>query len=151
MTVANGQPEVRFSKVGPHSFEGVSFEPKIAYFEKDISAAGNDDFWTIPAQTYVEQVFVRVETDVDGSGTVTIGKDADPDGFIDTTGFDASTAGNFATNIGTTVAQAGGEYFHASDVFRIAVGGTPTVGKISGFIKYYELSQMAARGIHHDL
>lgn len=151
MTVANGQPEVRFSKVGPHSFEGVSFEPKVMYFEKDITGAENDDFWTIPAETYVEQVFCRVETALDGSGTVTIGEDGNPDGFIDTTGFDCSSAGNMGTNLGTTVANASGYYYHASDTMRIAVGGTPTEGKISGFIRYYELAQMASRGIHFDL
>lgn len=151
MTLAYGQPEARFSKVGPHSIAGVSFLPKVFYFEKDITGAENDDFWTIPAYTFVEEVFVRIETALDGSGTVTIGKDSDPDGFVDTTSFDTSTAGNWFSSLGSTVAQALGEYFHASDKFRIAVGGTPTEGKISGFVRFYELGQMAARGIHFDL
>lgn len=146
MPVQTGQPEIRFSKVGPNADKGVSFVPKIFYFQKVVTAAGNDDFWVIPAGVYIEQIFVRVDTALDGSGTITIGKDGDPDGFINTTDFDASTAGNWATNIASaTAAQAEGEYFHASDTLRIVAGGTPTEGQVSGFVKYYELGSMAER------
>lgn len=145
MSQQAGQPEIRFSKVGPNSVVGISFEPKIFYFQKAITGAENDDFWQVPAGAYIEQVFVRCDTALDGSGTVTIGKDGDPDGFVDTTSFDASSAGNYFTNVGSTVAQAAGEYFAAADLFRIAVGGTPTVGQVSGFVKYYELDAMEPR------
>lgn len=146
------QPEIRFHRVGPNAIEGVSFLPKVMHFKKEsISGTSNNDFFVAPAGTFVQQVVVRADTALDGSGTVTIGTDGDPDGFIDTTGFDASSAGNWATNIGTTTAFGGGTYLHAGDTLRLAVGGTPTVGAISGFLVYYELEAMEDRGFHIDM
>lgn len=145
------QPEVRFSKVGPNSIQGVSFLPKTFFFEKLITSAEDDDFWLAPAGVYIRQAFIRCDVALDGSGTVEIGTDGNPDGFVDTTGFDASSAGNVGTNLGSTTAFAAGVYLAAADFIRLAVGGTPTVGKVSGFIEYYELDAMQTRGIHFDL
>lgn len=145
------QPEVRFSKVGPNSIQGVSFLPKMFYFEKDITGAEDDDFWLAPAGVYIRQAFMRIETALDGSGLVTIGTDGNPDGFVDTTGFDTGTIGNVGTNVGSTTAFAAGVYLDAADTIRLAITGTPTVGKISGFLEYFELNAMQTRGIHFDL
>lgn len=146
------QPEIRFSKVGPNSIEGVSFEPKIFNFKKEnISGTSNNDFFLAPAGAFILQGFVRIDTPLDGSGTVTLGTDGNPDGFVDTTGLDTSTAGNWSSNVGTTVAFAGGTYLHSGDTLRLAVGGAPTVGAVSGFIMYLELEAMEARGVHFDL
>lgn len=145
------QPEVRFSKVGPNSIQGVSFLPKVFFFEKDINGAEDDDFWQAPAGVYIRQAFIRCETALDGSGTVTLGTDGNPDGFVDTTGFDASGAGNTGTNLGSTTAFKSGTYLAAADTIRLVVGGTPTVGKVSGFFEYFELDAMQTRGIHFDL
>ncbi len=150
--VQGKQPFVRFDKAGPYSFQGISFVPKVITFSKDaISGTSNNDFWIAPAGTYILQVGVRCDTLLDGSGTVTLGSDANPDAFVDTTGFDASTTASFGTNIGTTVAAATGLYLPDGDTIRLAIGGTPTVGAVSGFITYFELGAMVSEGLHFDI
>lgn len=147
------QPTIRFDLAGPYSFEGVSFVPKVTTFRKDeISGTSNNDFWSAPAGTFIAQVCVFADTGLDGSGTVTIGTDGDADALVDTTTFDASTAGNWATNIGSTTASAAnGLYLPNGDMIRLAVGGTPTVGAVSGFIVYFEKAAMLSAGIHFDI
>lgn len=153
MSLVQGkQPSVRFDAAGPFGFQGISFVPKVITFRKDaIAGTSNNDFWAAPAGVYVLQAFVRCDTGLDGSGTVELGTDGDPDAFVDTTGFDASAAGNFGTNIGTTVAGASGLYLNAGDNIRLAIGGTPTVGAVSGFIQYFEVGSMVDEGIHFDI
>jgi hypothetical protein len=150
--VQGKQPSVRFDASGPFGFQGVSFVPKVITFKKDaISGTSNNDFWVAPAGTFIAQVGVRCETLLDGSGTVQIGTDGNPDAFVDSTGFDASTTASFGTNIGTTVAAASGLYLPAGDTIRLEIGGTPTVGAVSGFIVYYEVGSMVDEGLHFDI
>jgi hypothetical protein len=150
--VQGKQPSVRFDSAGPFGFEGVSFVPKVIFFRKDdISGTSNNDFWAAPAGTYIAQVGVRCTTVLDGSGTVEVGTDGNPDAFVDTTGFDASTTASFGTNIGTTVAAASGLYLPSGDNIRLAIGGTPTQGAVEGFVVYYEVGAMASEGIHFDI
>lgn len=149
----NKQPSVRFDMAGPYGFEGISFVPKVVTFKKDaISGTSNNDFWSAPAGTFIAQAAIFADTGLDGSGTATLGTDGNPDALVDTTTFDASTAGNWATNIGsTTAANANGLYLPSGDVIRLAIGGTPTVGAVSGFIIYFEKAAMLAEGIHFDI
>jgi hypothetical protein len=150
--VQGKQPSVRFSSEGPFGFEGISFVPKVITFKKDaISGTSDNDFWAAPAGTYILQVGVRCDTLLDGSGTVQLGTDGNPDAFVDTTGFDASTTASFGTNIGTTVAAASGLYLPAGDNIRLEIGGTPTVGAVSGFIVYFEADAMVNEGVHFDI
>jgi hypothetical protein len=153
MSLVNGkQPSVRFDASGPFGFQGVSFVPKVVTFRKDaISGTSNNDFFVAPAGVYVLQGAVRCETALDGSGTVTLGTDGNADALVDTTGFDASTTASFGTNIGTTVAGASGLYLPAGDTLRLAIGGSPTVGAVSGFVMYYEVDAMIDEGIHFDI
>jgi len=151
--VQNKQPSIRFDLAGPYGFQGMSFVPKVVTFRKDnISGTSNNDFWQIPAGSFVAQAVMVCDTALDGSGTATLGTDGNPDAFIDTTDFDASSAGNSATNIGSaTAAAAAGLYFSAADNIRLAIGGTPTVGAVSGFIIYYEVPAMLSAGVHFDI
>jgi len=82
--------------------------------------------------------------------TVTVGVDGDADMFITSTDFDVSTAGNWATNIGSTLADgAKGKYFAASDIARLAATGTTlTSGTVRVLFEYYEVGEMFTRGIH---
>jgi hypothetical protein len=152
MSLVQGkQPSVRFDSAGPFGFQGVSFVPKVVTFKLEgISDTSDNDFWAAPAGTFIAQAGIRVDTAVTG-GTVTLGIDGNPDAFVDTTGFDATTVDTFATNIGTTVAAAGGLYLAATDNVRLAVGGTPTQGAVSGFIVYYEMTAMVGEGVHFDI
>lgn len=147
------QPEIRFSKYGPNSIEGIAYVPKIFYFKKEsISGTSNDDFFVAPAGTFIQQAFVRIDTELDGTPTLELGVDGNPDALIDQTDMDATTAGNWATNIGSTTAVgANGLYLHAGDTIRLAIGGSPTQGAISGFIQYVEMEAMESRGEHFDL
>lgn len=147
------QPSVRFDVAGPFGMVGVSFAPKILYFRKTgIAGTENEDFMVMPAGSFVAQAFIRCDTTVNNSGVVTLGTDGNPDAFIDATDFDASAAGNSATNIGsTTAAAANGMYFAAADTIRLATTGTATAGAVSGFLVYYELDAMENEGIHFDM
>lgn len=153
MSIHIGQPEVRFSRVGPYSQEGVAFVPKAILVKKTVTGAENDDFWTIPAKTFVSRVVAMVETALNATdATFEVGVDGNPDMFIDTTDFDATTAGNWATNIGSTTAVgAKGQYFPASDVMRMAAAGTTlTEGEVHVLIEYYDVASMEARGFHFN-
>lgn len=154
MSVQKGQPEVRFSKAGPWSKEGVSLVPKVLSFKKTaISGTSNNDFWVAPAGVLITRADVRIDVALDGSGTVELGTDGNPDALIDTTGLDTSTIGNWATNIGSaSAAAANGLYLEAGDTIRLAIGGTPTVGAVSGIIQYFELDEIVDNvGVHFDL
>ena len=154
MSLQNGtQPEIRFHKVGPNSLAGISYVPKTIAFKKhSIAGTSADDFWVAPAGVFVTQACMRVETALDGSGTVALGLDGDPDALITTTDFDASTTGAAASNIGSTLAVgAVGLYLNAGDTLRLTVGGTPTVGAVSGVITYWEMEAIESRGYHFDL
>lgn len=151
--VAGLQPKIRFSKQGPYGIQGVSYAPKVFTFKKEsIAGTTNDDFWVAPAGTFISRAAIFCDTTVNNSGVVTLGTDGDPDALIDATDFDASAAGNWATNIGsTTAAGANGLYLPSGDTIRLAVTGTATAGAVSGYIEYYEKASMLSDGVHFDL
>jgi len=153
MSVKAKQPSIRFDKGGPYAFTGVSHLPKIINFEKTaISGAENEDFVILPAGTFISLAVLRCDTTVNNSGTVTLGTDGDPDALVDATDFNASAAGNWATNIGSATADAAnGLYLAAADTIRLAIGGTATAGAVSGFIVYYEMDSMEDGGIHFQM
>lgn len=147
------QPNIRFHEAGPFGFQGVSFLPKVVTFSKEaISGTENEDFLVLPAKTFIAQAFIQVDTTVNNSGVVTLGTDGNPDALIDATDFDASAAGNSATNIGSTTAVgANGLWLNAGDTIRLATTGTATAGAVSGFLVYYELAAMKNQGIHFSM
>lgn len=153
MTLAAKQPEVRFNKAGPFSNEGIAFVPKTIVVEKTATGTTNDDFFLIPAGSFVSRVVATVITALNGTPVVEFGVDGNPDMFIDATDFDASTAGNWATNIGSaTAAGANGMYFAAADNLRVAVSGSGvSSGKVRFLVEYYELAAMADRIVHFSL
>lgn len=153
MSVAAKQPEVRFNKAGPFSHEGVAFVPKTLVIEKTVTGTTTDDFYLIPAGSFVSRVVAAVITGCNGTPVVTFGIDGDPDAFINATDFNAETAGNSATNIGSATAPgANGLYFHAADYLRVAVSGSGTTsGKVRFLVEYYELAAMADRIVHFAL
>ncbi|MGC9423774.1 hypothetical protein [Vibrio sp.] len=147
------QPSIRFHKAGPFGFQGVSFLPKVITFSKQgIAGTENEDFLSLPAGTFITQAFIQVDTTVNNSGVVTLGVDGDPDALITSTDFDASAAGNSATNIGSTVAAgANGLFLPDGDKIRLATTGTATEGAVSGFLAYFELVAMKDEGIHFEM
>ena len=153
MSVQKGQPTIRFSKAGPFSSEGVCPVPKVVTFKKTaISGTSNDDFWVAPAGVFVHHAFIRADVELDGTPTVELGLDGDPDEFIDTTDFDATTAGNWACSMGSASADgARGAYLEAGDTIRLAIGGTPTQGELSGYLLYFEMDDILEDGVHFDL
>jgi hypothetical protein len=153
MAVQKGQPTVRFSKAGPFSREGVSPVPKVVTFKKTaISGTSNDDFWVAPAGVFVSHAFIRADVELDGTPTVELGLDGDADELIDTTDFDATTAGNWACSLGSGTADgARGVYLEAGDTIRLAIGGAPTQGELSGYIMYFEMDDILDDGVHFDL
>lgn len=153
MSVALSQPEIRFNLAGPFALQGLSFVPKVITVEKNCTAAGNFDFWTCPAGTYIKSAFAYVETTVTGTApTFTFGDDGAAGCFITTTDFDVTTAGNWATSLGSTTAtNAEGKFYPAGDTMRIVLGGTPTGGKVRLVIEYFEVGAMFNRGTHFSV
>lgn len=151
--VQNQQPEIRFNRAGPNGLQGISFSPKVITFKKDeISGTSDNDFWAAPAGTFIALASIVADVALDGSGTATLGTDGNPDALIDDTGFDPTTTGNFGSSMAsTTAANQFGLYLSAADNIRLAIGGTPTVGALSGHIVYYELAAMQLRGSHFDI
>ena len=153
MGMFSGQPQVRHSEAGPFSDDGLSFLPKILTFKKEgISGTSDNDFWVAPTGVFIQMAGMRVVTALDGTPTVELGTDGNPDALIDTTGFDATTIGNSGSNIGSaTAVGAIGLYLDAGDTMRLAIGGSPTVGAVEGFIQYVEMDAMQAAGFHFDI
>lgn len=153
MSIFAKQPEIRFNKAGPFDSGGVCYLPKILYFKKDeISGTSEDDFWAAPAGTFIQFAGIAAITALDGAGTAELGTDGNADALISTTDFDASTVGNFASSIGSTVtAGAIGLYLPDGDNIRLTIGGAPTVGEVAGFIQYVEMPAMESQGIHFDI
>jgi len=153
MSLIQGQPRVRYAEhFNPGDIAALSFEPKVITIEKDLSGgAENWDFWSAPAGTFIQQVFAYVvEAAVGATPTVELGLDGNADEFIDTSDFDLSTAGNWATNIGSTVATSpNGKFLPTGDVMRMTITGTNlSAGKVRAVISYFEVEDMFDRGIH---
>ncbi len=153
MTLAHGMPEIRFSKAGPFSKEGVCPVEKMLTFKKTaISGTSNDDFFVAPAGVFVTQAFIRADVALDGTAVVTLGTDGNADALIDATDFSATTINNSASNMNSTTAVGAiGLYLAAGDTLRLAITGSPTVGALSGYIKYVEMAAIMAGGVHFDL
>lgn len=151
--VQSKQPTIRFSKAGPYGLEGLSFAPKVITFSKTgIAGTEDEDFWVAPAGTFIAQAFITVDTSVTNSGVVTLGTDGDPEALIASTDFDASTIGNYATNIGSTNAtNPEGLFLNAGDTIRLATTGTADAGAVSGFLVYYEVDAMLGVGVHFEM
>ena len=145
MGVAVNQPEIRFNKQGPFSFEGVSYLPKIIFFEKkNIAGTENHDFITLPAQTFISEAFIKVDTVVNNSGVVTLGLSDDPDALIDNTEFNIATENNFAKHTD-------GLFLGTRKSVRLAISGTADEGAVSGYLVVYEIASMKNRGIHFSM
>lgn len=155
MSVAAKQPEVRFNKVGPHSLSGVAYVPKVIAIEKTIVATShNSDFMVLPAGSLITRVDAVVETAINGTNpTISFGTDGDANALIASTDFDVTTAGNWATNVGSTNAtNPNGLYLHAADTLRIALVCTNcTEGKVRFLMHYLEKDAIAERGFHFNL
>ncbi len=105
------------------------------------TATENDDFWTIPAETFIAHCYAVCTIGTASANVqVSLGLDGTPAQFIPYTNFTCQTAGqSYQYNTGY--------YSHASDVMRITIGGTgAAAGAASFIIQYYELAAMNARG-----
>lgn len=152
MALAKGQPRIRFAEhFNPGDMSALAFTPKTVTITKDIDGAENDDFWLAPEGAFIQQAFAYVIEALNGtSPTVSLGTDGDAEALIASTDFDISTAGNWATNIGSTNAtNPEGLFLPSGDFLRIAVVGTDvTSGKVGIFVQYYEVEDMIDRGPH---
>jgi len=146
MSVVNGQPEIRFNRVGPMSLAGISYVPKTILIDKAISTAeGYDDVIALPAGTFITDVFA-VMTDGCGNTTteISLGTTTATEALIAATDFDAQTDHNSYHN-------SAGLYLGAGGTLRLTIGGTAAVGAARFAISYFELTGMAARGAHFSL
>jgi hypothetical protein len=140
-----GQPEIRFNKAGPFSFEGVTFPPKTITIKKTVGTqAENEDFWSAPAGTFITRAYAMC---MNGSGNTTtqvcLGQDGATTSLITYTNFAMQTAGTFTS-------YSGGLYLPAGDMLRITVNGTPAASTAYFVIEYFDMAAMYARGVHID-
>lgn len=154
MALNLGQPRVRFAEhFNPGDLAGMAFVPKIVNIRKVVTGTEAENIWAAPAGVFIKQVLAICVVPLDGAPTVTLGTDGDTDALINETDFDVSTAGNWATNIGSaTAAGAAGLYLHAGDNIAVEIGGTTvTEGEVRFTIEYLETADMFSRGYHVDL
>jgi hypothetical protein len=81
-------------------------------------------------------VRAQVLTAWDGSATVNIGDAADADGYIPTANLAAGTVDAFYSSPGGAGAYAQGKAYMSGGVVTVAIGGTPTVGKLAVSVIY---------------
>jgi len=144
MTIASSQPSVRFSKAGPYGIEGVSWVPKVITIEKEWSTdTENDDFWLMPAGSFISKVVAVCSDAADTNTLVSVGLDGADHQFITETAFTVQTVGNYAV-------YNTGYYNTAADYMRIAVAGTPAAGAAQIMVEYFELAGMFASAHHFD-
>ncbi len=72
-----------------------------------------------------------VETAWDGSASCDIGDAADADGYIPTANITEATVGSFYNSVGGAGAYAQGKAYATGGAVVVAIGGTPTVGKLA--------------------
>lgn len=144
MSLSHSQPEIRFNTQGPMSMQGISFEPKVILLEKTITTAeGYNDVLSVPAGTYVSDVFVvALEGTANTTTEISLGSTSSTQALL--SAFSPETT-NSAAHTST------GLFFGAAGALRLTVGGTAAAGKIRMAISYFELAAMADRGLHFDL
>lgn len=146
MSVASKQPEIRFNKQGPMDLAGVSYAPKVILIDKLLTTAeGYDDVLSLPAGTYISDVYAVV---TDGTGVTTaefeLGFTDSTQALINHTQLSMETDHN-AFHFHT------GYYLGAANTLRLTVGGTSAAGGVRVVLSYFELAAMAARGKHFSL
>ena len=81
-------------------------------------------------------VRVQVLTAWDGSASCDIGDAADADGFIATASVTEATVGSFYNSVGSAAAYSQGKCYATGGALIVAIGGTPTVGKLAVSVIY---------------
>jgi len=146
VALQSGQPKIRFGDThNPSDSAGVCYVPKVISLTKTVTAAANVDFWTAPANTFIQQACVFVVEALDGTTpAATLGTDGTADALVNATDLSVETAGNWATNIGSaTAAAAAGLFLPAGDTLRLAITGTDvTEGKLSVLLFAYNVGEI---------
>jgi hypothetical protein len=143
MAITAGQPEVRFNKAGPYSFEGVAFVPKVIAISRAITTAETAvNVWAAPAGTFIARA-IGVCTSASGNTTteIALGQDGATESLIKATELSMETVGNMAQfNSGLFLAS--------GDNITVSVTGTAAASAVYFLIEYFDTAQMQARGTH---
>jgi hypothetical protein len=144
------QPVIRTKAThDPSSMEGQAYLPTCLLFEFTTSGSGHSDFYTVPANTWLEDAMVVIDEALDGSGTVNLGTDGSASALVASSELTEASAGSCAHSRQTTAPD--GIYFTAVDLLRLTVGGVPTEGKVRVILKLWYLDQMADQGFHDEV
>ncbi|MCJ7761628.1 hypothetical protein MUP59_10905 [Candidatus Bathyarchaeota archaeon] len=143
MAFASGQPEVRFNKAGPYSFEGVAFVPKVIAVTRTITTAETGiNIWAAPAGTFIARA-IGVCISASGNSTtgVALGQDGATESLIKATELSMETVGNMKQ-------FSSGLYLATDDNVTITVAGTAAASSVYVLIEYFDTVAMRARGTH---
>ena len=130
----------------PHDMDGVSYEPQYVLCDVEITGAANLDFFLAGKRVFIERVDLFVIEALD-DGTVEVGVSDNADALIDTADYTETTAGQHATNVGSSNADnPKGLYLKDGGQVRITVAGSATEGRVAVLLKIWDLTHMLAHG-----
>lgn len=143
------QPMIRVKAThDPASMEGQAYVPRVLLFEVAISGSGAETFWTASPGTFVKEVVAHISTALD-AGTVDIGDEDTAALFIANTEWTETTVNQIVSSKETT-APAGVFYSAAKDL-KVTVAGAATEGVVRIMLEVFNLTEMAAQGVHNTV
>ena len=146
------QPTIRFKKVHAPEWgdcvidEGVSFMPKVLWFEFTTAGSGYNDFLYVPPGTYIEEAVLVITDALDTGALLDLGTDGNDDALIDNADVTEDAVG-VADSSTTALA---GLYFSAEDMLRLTVTNDTDQGTVYVMLKMWNVLEMIAQGNHNE-
>jgi len=146
------QPTIRFKKIHAPAWgdgvvdEGVSFEPKVLWFEFTTAGSGYEDFLYVPAGTYIEEAVLFITEALDTGALLDLGTDGNEDALIDNGDVTVDAVG--VADSSTTAAM--GMYFEDEDYLRLTVTNDTDQGTVLLKLTWWQIAEMTAQGYHNE-
>lgn len=147
------QPTIRHKRVHAPEWgdgvidEGVSFLPKVLWFEFTTAGSGYDDFLYVPAGTYIEEAVLIITEALDTGALLDLGTDGNDDALIDNGDITEDAVG--VADSSTTAPM--GMYFEAEDLLRLTVTNDTVQGTVLLKLTWWQVAEMTNQGYHNEI
>jgi hypothetical protein len=147
------QPTIRHKRVHAPEWgdgvvdEGVSFLPKVLWFEFTTAGSGYDDFLYVPAGTYIEEAVLVITEALDTGALLDLGTDGNDDALIDNTDITEDAVG--VADSSTTAPM--GVYFEDEDLLRLTVTNDTDQGTVLLKLTWWQVAEMTNQGYHNEI
>lgn len=144
------QPLVRTKLThDPSSMEGQAYVPMGLFYEVETTGSGTATLFTAPAGMYIEKVIGHIADAFDASTSVDVGYTGSASAFIANNEWTESTVDQIAASSQTTAPD--GVYFATAKDIIVTVAGDPdAVGIVRLLFVCWNLTGMAAQGLHGE-